>query len=76
VSAILTLELLGLPKDNWQKFSDVAHSLVHTAPGTLENDAAMAGKFESLGQVTAAMAERRSEPIDDLTSLLVLAAIK
>ncbi|MFZ2173759.1 MAG: cytochrome P450 [Rhodococcus sp. (in: high G+C Gram-positive bacteria)] len=75
VPAIFTLQLLGLPKDDWQKFSDVTHSLVHAVPGTPESDAAMAGMFEIVGQVTTVMAERRAEPTDDLISLIVNAEI-
>jgi cytochrome P450 len=75
VPAIVTLELLGLPKDNWEKFSDVTHSLVHNVPGTPESDAAMAGMFEIVGQVAEVMAQRRADPAEDLISLLVNADI-
>lgn len=75
VPAILTLELLGLPKDDWQTFSDVTHSLVHSVPGSAENDAATAGMFEIVGKVFEAIQQRRAEPKSDLISHIVQARI-
>jgi cytochrome P450 len=71
VPAILTLQLLGLPTDDWQAFSDTTHDMIHTLPGTPENDAAMAGMMALVGQVFEVIARRRAQPGDDLISHLV-----
>jgi cytochrome P450 len=75
VPAILTLELLGLPQDDWQNFSDVAHQIVHTLPGTPENDAATTRFLGVVGDIAEAITHRRTSPGDDLISLLATAEI-
>jgi len=75
VPAILTLHLLGLPTDEWRSFSDTVHTLIHTAPGTPEHEAAAAGFLGIIGQLTEAIEQRRAEPGDDLISYLVQAEI-
>ena len=76
VPTILTLELLGLQKDNWKQISDVAHAVMHTVAGSTQNDAAHAGMFEVMEQCAEVMTLRRAAPTDDLISLLVHAKIK
>ncbi|MEO3787549.1 cytochrome P450 [Actinocorallia sp. B10E7] len=71
VPAILTLKLLGLPTDDWQKFSAAVHASIHSVPGTPENDAAVAQIMALMGQVQEAVVQRRAEPADDLISALV-----
>ncbi|SHN17444.1 cytochrome P450 [Cryptosporangium aurantiacum] len=75
VPAILTLRVLGLPTEDWQVFSDTTHDLVHTVPGTPENDTALAGMFALIGQITQTIVERRAAPADDLISHLVRSEI-
>ncbi|MFF3573358.1 cytochrome P450 [Nocardia jiangxiensis] len=75
VPAIFTMALLGLPLDGWRVFSDVTHSIIHSTPGTDENNAALANLLTILGQVNEVIAQRRAEPADDLLSHLVHARI-
>ncbi len=75
VPAIFTMALLGMPLDGWQVFSDVTHSLIHSAPETPEYLSAMGNLVAILGQVTEVIASRRAEPGDDLISYLVQAQI-
>jgi cytochrome P450 len=71
VPAILTLELLGMPTAEWRTVSEVTHALVHTTPGTPENDTALGGMMGILGQINETIAARRAERKDDLISELV-----
>ena len=75
VPALLTLELLGLPQDDWQRFSDVTHQIVHTLPSSREHDAASMEFTGIVGQIAEVAARRRTQPGDDLISLLATAEI-
>ncbi|MFZ2174908.1 MAG: cytochrome P450, partial [Rhodococcus sp. (in: high G+C Gram-positive bacteria)] len=71
VPAIFTLELLGLPKENWQSFSEITHDMVHTVPGSPEYEVASAGMVDIVASVSEAIALRRANPTPDLLSTLV-----
>lgn len=75
VPAILTLEVLGMSKDNWRSFSDTTHNIVHAVPGSPEHTAAFEGMGAIIETVMAEVADRRKNPTDDLTSKLVHAKI-
>jgi cytochrome P450 len=75
VPAIFTMELLGLPKNDWRKFSDATHSAVHNPPGTPAHEEAILGLGALLGHVFETVAARRENPADDLISTLAQARI-
>lgn len=75
VPAILTLKILGLPTDDWQRFSDDTHALVHAVPGSAESEAAMLGMFAIIGQIQEAVQARREVPTEDLLSILANATV-
>ena len=73
VPAMVTLELLGLPTDDWQRYSTTFHDMVAYPPGTPQ----LLDAFESAAAITADLsalvARRRADParvrrgaIDDL----------
>jgi cytochrome P450 len=70
VPAKLTLEILGIPVEEWQPFAYAFHTLIYSVPGTPE----MLKAQEALVQCSASVAEvissRRREPRDDLISYL------
>jgi cytochrome P450 len=75
VPAIFTMELLGLPKDNWRSFSDATHAMVHHPQDSPEFAAALGELGALMGQVFQTVALRREQPTDDLISTLVTARI-
>ena len=72
VPALVTMKMMGLPYDDWALWADFFHSTIAYAAGTDENDQAVARVPEMMGKLLAFAAERREQPEEDLTSLLVL----
>ena len=68
-------ELLGAPKEDWRQFSAWATDIFRIFNNDLLNDADLiATAFEELdGYVRAMIAERRSQPADDLLSRFIAA---
>jgi len=73
VPAMVTLELLGLPTGDWQRYSTTYHDMVAFAPGTPQLLAAFASAGAIKAELAALVAERRGDPgrtrqggIDDL----------
>ena len=73
VPAMVTLELLGLPSDDWQRFSTTYHDMVAHAPGTPQLLDAFASAGAIKAELAALVAARRADPgrarrggIDDL----------
>jgi cytochrome P450 len=75
VPAIFTMEMLGLPKDNWRAFSDATHAMVHHEPDSAEFATAVGELGALMVQVFETVALRRQQPTDDLISTLVTARI-
>jgi cytochrome P450 len=75
VPAIFTMELLGLPKDNWRSFSDATHAMVHHPQDSPEFATAVGELGALMMQVFETVALRRQSPTDDLISMLVTADI-
>jgi cytochrome P450 len=68
VSALVTLNLLGFPTDQWERYSGSFHNSVGNRPGTPEFEMGRE-LVQWVGQQCAAMtAERVSHPADDVTS--------
>lgn len=68
VPAVLTMELVGLPLDDWSSYSALFHATVAHRPGEPEFDAAVGNIGEMLGRLGDAVARRRAELRDDLLS--------
>ncbi|WP_029430713.1 cytochrome P450 [Blastococcus sp. URHD0036] len=75
VPAIVTLELIGLPVDDWHSFADPMHQIVAALPGSEP----FLRAAEGVARVSAALAElvaqRRASPADDLASHLCQAQV-
>lgn len=68
VSALVTLNLLGFPTDQWERYSGSFHNSVGNRPGTPEFDMGRE-LVQWVGQQCAGMtAERMRNPADDVTS--------
>lgn len=69
--ATIFLELMGLPQERLAEFLDWEHTILHQPPSPRWADA----RRQALGQVTACftelIAERRSEPRDDIVSAAI-----
>ena len=70
VPAILTMRLMGLPYDNWQRYANLFHSVMAAAGGD-EYNKAIAEVPAMLDGLLKFVAARRADPRDDLTSFLV-----
>jgi cytochrome P450 len=70
VPAILTMRLMGLPYDNWQRYANLFHSVM-AASGGDEYNKAIAEVPAMLQGLLKFIAARRADPGDDLTSFLV-----
>lgn len=71
--AIMTMELLGLPLDEWQRFADPFHTFPSSPAGSPERDAAAKEMGWIVQQVEALVEKRKKDPIDDLTTAIVFA---
>lgn len=71
VPAILTMDLVGLPLDDWQHYADLFHATIAYRPGQPEFDRAVANVPAMLARLGEVAAERRARPGDDLLSALV-----
>jgi cytochrome P450 len=70
VPAIITLELLGLPLNEWYLFSMAAHNQIATEPGSPEHEEAQKTFVELFSKIPVIVAERRKEPRGDLFSAM------
>jgi len=71
--ALMTMELLGLPLDEWQRFADPFHSFPSNPAGSPERDKAAEEMGWVFEQIEALVEKRRKDPIDDLTTAIVFA---
>ena len=71
VPAILTMELVGLPRDGWQHYAETFHGTVAYGHGAPERDRALANIPAMLAELSDEVADRRRAPRDDLLTELV-----
>ncbi len=71
VPAILTMRLMGLPCDNWPLYANLFHSVMAVSQDSAEYAAAIAEVPAMMAGLLAFLAERRTDPGEDLTSFLV-----
>jgi cytochrome P450 len=75
VPARVILELSGLPAEDWKSFAGPQHEKNHTAPGTPEREAALAGLAAAEQRMRAEVRARRAHPQDDLISMLANSSV-
>jgi cytochrome P450 len=71
VPAILTMKLMGLPYDTWQRYANLFHSVMAVPQGSPEYAEAIAEVPAMMQGVLEFAATRRAEAGDDLTSFLI-----
>lgn len=71
VPAILTMQLMGLPYDNWKMYSDLFHNTIAFHEDSPQYRTAIAQVPEMMAGLAVFCAQRRENPRDDLTSFLV-----
>lgn len=71
VPAIFTMELVGLPVDNWHRYAELFHGTVAHDPRSPEFAAAIANVPALLAELAGEVAARRAAPRDDLLTALV-----
>jgi cytochrome P450 len=75
VPGVFTAMLLGLPVEDWRFYADPMHEIVFQPPGSPEHDRALVQYMGVLGKVAETIALRRTDPRDDLISLLATAEV-
>lgn len=71
VPAILTMKLMGLPYDNWERYAKLFHSVMAVPVDSDEYRTAIAEVPAMMDGLLEFAEGRRTDPADDLTSLLV-----
>lgn len=71
VPAILTLEMMGMPSDNWKHYADFFHASSSYGRDSEEFIAAMGRWQDMWDEIAGYAAYRRRNPGDDVTSTLV-----
>jgi cytochrome P450 len=71
VPAVLTMELLGLPADNWERYAELFHGAIAHRPGSPEFDEAIANVPPLLVELRDVIADRRRQGGDDPITELV-----
>ena len=62
VPAMVTLELLGLPTDEWQRYATTFHDMAGYPPGSPQLEAAFASAAEITTDLTSLVTARRGSP--------------
>jgi cytochrome P450 len=70
VPALLTLDIVGLPMDNWRVYANAVHSLAYTPSGTPEYRQVEEGFGMLIKEVLEMIPQRRADPKTDLISFL------
>jgi cytochrome P450 len=71
VPAIVTLDLLGFPRNDWEKFADPIHKMVFMLRGHPEYEETYQGLVWILEQIRSRIAKLRQSPGDDLISDMI-----
>ena len=71
VPAVATMRMMGLPYEDWNLWAEFFHSTIAFPMGSEEHSRAIAAVPAMMERLMAFAAERRSDPRDDMTSLLV-----
>ena len=71
VPAVLTLQMMGLPSENWSRYAEFFHAVAAYPQTSPEFAAAMAHAGDMVAELLGYAAYRREHLGDDVTSLLV-----
>lgn len=71
VPAILTMELIGLPRDGWYHYAELFHAAIAYRPGSPEFDRALANLPAMRAELQDEVTARRRRGRDDLLTTLV-----
>jgi len=71
VPSVLTLQMMGLPVENWARYSEFFHTMSAQLPGTPEYDQAMSLAPGMMEELLGHAAYRREHLGADVTSLLL-----
>ncbi len=69
--AIVTLDMLGFPKADWEPYADPLHKMVHVRRDQPEYEEVLQGTLWILEQIRTRIADCRRSPGNDLVSYLV-----
>jgi cytochrome P450 len=75
VPAVLTMELIGLPHDGWERYARLFHGTVAYRPGSDEYKRSVAGLPVMMDELRVEIADRRQQPRNDLLTALVRAEL-
>jgi cytochrome P450 len=70
VPALITLDIVGLPMDDWRLYANAVHALAYTPSGTPEYEQVEAGFGKLIKAVWELIPQRRANPRADLISFL------
>ncbi len=70
VPAVMTMDLVGLPHDSWDRYAELFHGTIAYRPGTPEYDAALSRQPAVMTELMGAAKERRVSPRNDLLTRL------
>jgi cytochrome P450 len=71
VPAVVTMQLIGLPGDSWERYAEMFHATVAHRPGSPEYDQARANAPDIMAELLAEAHGRRRQPRHDVLSQLV-----
>ena len=75
VPAMLTMSLLGLPVEGWERVATLFHEISWAVPETDMYNRAIEGLFTVLGEIAGVLGKRKEDPRDDLLTFLAYAQI-
>ena len=76
VPAVVTIDWLGLPADDWERYAHAHHAALSELPGSTEFTHAIDVDFPWMEeQLRAAITQRRTEPREDVLSHLLASRI-
>jgi cytochrome P450 len=75
VPAVLTMVLVGLPPDSWQRYAELFHGTVAHRPSSDDYKRAVGNLPAMLAELDGVIAERRTSPGDDLITDLIEAEV-
>ena len=78
IPAAVTLEILGMPIDKWERYALPMHTIAYATPGSDEYDEAIAGLAWIMNDVQEEITRRRDDgmPRDDLLNDLMVADVE
>jgi len=76
VPAMVTLALVGLPAEEWTRYAEPLHTLVHTDPASDARSGLLATIGELRERLAALVGERRARPADDLASAVTASEVE